>query len=181
MRINKLYLYLFVIGLSAALLFGCSFIMQTGTPEPAAATQAPEIASTETPQPSPTAEPTNTPVPLPEIQTGFGVLVVKSAEFSKIFPPGCTSFCMEPISSGHVFLVVILESKDGGDAVALGQELGKSSLWSQVSVVTADGFRATAGGGGMFPDLFLEFSVPEGSEGLILNWGDNPPVELIVE
>jgi hypothetical protein len=178
MKIHRQFLLLLLISLSVAVLVGCSFIIQTPVP---AATETPEVVPTETPRPSPTAAPTETSVPLPEIQTGFGMLVVKSAQLMKSFPPGCTDFCMEPNVSGHVFLVVILEGKDGADAVELGQELGKSSLWSQVSVVTADGFRATAGGGGMMPESFLEFSIPEGSQGLILNWGDNPPIELTVE
>jgi hypothetical protein len=88
---------------------------------------------------------------------------------------------MEPISPGHVFVVVFLESQTGGDAVALGQQLGRQSQWSQVSVETSAGFRATAGGGGMLPELFIEFSVPEGSEGIVLFWEDNPPVTLTIE
>jgi hypothetical protein len=164
-----------------ALLIGCSFIVQTPAPEILPAADVIEIVPTGTPEALPTAEPTNTAEPLPEITASFGTLLVKSAEFTKTFPPGCTDFCMEPISSGHVFLVVIFESKEGGNEAALGQELGKSSLWSQVSVVAGDGYRATAGGGGMFPELFLEFSVPEGSDGLVLTWGDNPPIPLTIE
>lgn len=150
----------------------------TFTPSPTPTpTSTPTPTATPSPTPTLTPTPSLTPTPRPAIVAAFGTLYVTGAELSEVIPPGCTSFCLEPIIPDHIFLLVYLEG-EGIDQATLGQELSNQSLWQQIAVTTSDGYRAIAGGGGTLPEAFVEFSVPEGSSGFTLDWGDNPPIDL---